>query len=434
MDRMVGNTPVTKITGGGWWVPAWTPAERKAGAAIGGVAQGVAAEPERMRQELIKSGDAMLHGDINTAADHLWFSLPFAGAAGERMAERLKSGDIKGAFADAVGSLLPFAAEPAISGTRAAIEAAPEAAATTGAVTKAAVKAGGRDVAVGAGKTALGAALAKAGPLGEIGDVLAGVPVVKSGLKQMGRGVRAGYSAGKQALADRAAAPPAAAAPVVEVPPLQLGPGPVIPPAPPDASFVRGVPAQYAQPEPVPPSRQLGPGPIVTPPPPDASFVRAVPAEYPPVEFTPQEQALADHILQNVEPQAPPTAQPPSPAPAAAPKPAAAELAQQFEATTRPDRMLDFLKRMDPEITPAAIDNLDPNQWELVARGAGSPAGTIPTPEDIASIRGNLAQSEGASQITAKTPEAVKAQFEQKRETRTRIEPDRDGYAGFEMP
>ena len=345
------------------------------------------------------------------------------------MAERLKSGDIKGAFADAVGSLLPFAAEPAISGTRAAIEAAPEAAATTGAVTKAAVKAGGRDVAVGAGKTALGAALAKAGPLGEIGDVLAGVPVVKSGLKQMGRGVRAGYSAGKQALADRAAAPPAAAAPVVEVPPLQLGPGPVIPPAPPDASFVRGVPAQYAQPEPVPPSRQLGPGPIVTPPPPDASFVRAVPAEYPPVEFTPQEQALADHILQNVEPQAPPTAQPPSPAPAAAPKPAAAELAQQFEATTRPDRMLDFLKRMDPEITPAAIDNLDPNQWELVARGAGSPAGTIPTPEDIA--------------VHPRQPRAVRRRIADhrkdsgsgKRSVRTeardahRIEPDRDGYA-----
>ena len=96
------------------------------------------------------------------------------------------------------------------------------------------------------------------------------------------------------------------------------------------------------------------------------------------------------------------------------------ELAQQFEATTRPDRMLDFLKRMDPEISAAAIDNLDPNQWELVARGAGSPAGTIPTPEDIAAVRGNLAQSEGASQITAKTPEAAKAQFEQKRETRTK--------------
>ena len=79
-------------------------------------------------------------------------------------------------------------------------------------------------------------------------------------------------------------------------------------------------------------------------------------------EFTPEETARAAAILENVEPQA-------APAAPAASKPAAAELAQQFEATTRPDRMLDFLKRMDPEISAAAIDNLDPNQWELVARG-----------------------------------------------------------------
>lgn len=83
-----------------------------------------------------------------------------------------------------------------------------------------------------------------------------------------------------------------------------LGPGPVVTPPPPDSSFVRGVPAEYARreiagylPPPMPPRRAIElPGDVELPPP-DPSFVRGVPAEYgakwePPQPATPAPQSV----------------------------------------------------------------------------------------------------------------------------------------------
>jgi hypothetical protein len=79
--------------------------------------------------------------------------------------------------------------------------------------------------------------------------------------------------------------------------------------------------------------------------------------------------------------------------------------------------MLDFLRRMDPEISADALDNIAPHEWAMVAEGAGSPRGTVPTAEDIASIRENLGG------IKAQEPAAAAAEFEQKRATRNRRNP-----------
>ncbi len=65
--------------------------------------------------------------------------------------------------------------------------------------TIAGVRAGAPDLLKGGAKTAIGGALAKFGPLGEIGDVLAGIPLVKSGLGQMGTGLRGFWNAAKGA-------------------------------------------------------------------------------------------------------------------------------------------------------------------------------------------------------------------------------------------
>ena len=104
-------------------------------------------------------------------------------------------------------------------------------------VAGAAAKAGGADIARGAAKAALGAGLAKYGPLGEIGDVLAGAPLVQSGLKQMRKGAGAAYTAGREAIAQRAATAAEAPAAAVEIPAAA-------PPTPPPA--VEAPPASLA--------------------------------------------------------------------------------------------------------------------------------------------------------------------------------------------
>jgi hypothetical protein len=140
--------------------------------------------------------------------------------------------------------------------------------------------------------------------------------------------------------------------------------------------------------------------------------------------------------LEYTAPGVPPERPQPAAAPAAAEtapppgKPAAADIAQQLEASSRPDRMLDFLRRMDPEITADALDSIAPHEWAMVAEGAGSPRGTAPTAEDIQTIRENL------TGIKAQEPAAAVAEFEQKRTTRTRrkaapaAEPDLESQLG----
>jgi hypothetical protein len=157
-------------------------------------------------------------------------------------------------------------------------------------------------------------------------------------------------------------------------------------------------------------------GPPAAPPAPARSPLFPVP------DITPPRSPLFP--VPDIPPESgPPAAAAPEPAPSSPPaggKPAAADIAQQLEASSRPDRMLDFLRRMDPAFSQKALDSLAPHEWQMVAEGAGSPRGTAPTAEDIQAIRGNLAQYEGASQITAKTPAAAVAEFEQKRAVRTK--------------
>jgi hypothetical protein len=73
-----------------------------------GALHGAASEPKRMYDELIKSGQSLAQGDLNTAADHLWFAIPFAGAAGAQMKEYLEKGDVRGAFTHGLSTLAPY--------------------------------------------------------------------------------------------------------------------------------------------------------------------------------------------------------------------------------------------------------------------------------------------------------------------------------------
>lgn len=74
-------------------------------------------EPSRMADQLQKSMEAAGRGDINAMADHLWFAVPFAGAAGLKMKEYLDKGDVSGAFTHAFGTLAPIASKPVARGT-----------------------------------------------------------------------------------------------------------------------------------------------------------------------------------------------------------------------------------------------------------------------------------------------------------------------------
>ncbi len=77
------------------------------------------------------------------------------------------------------------------------------------------VRAGGPDVFKGGLKTGVGAALAKSGPLGETGDLIAGMPIIYSGLKQVGTGLRSGWNAAKGAWEPTPLEPAVAPAPAV---------------------------------------------------------------------------------------------------------------------------------------------------------------------------------------------------------------------------
>ena len=154
--------------------------------------KGIGAAQDALR---LKAQDAMKRGDYTEAARHaVNFLIPLVGPGLDVRGDQAQRGDISGALGGttAIGAQMfgPNALESAVA---AAPRAWLQRSALRPDATKAAVKAGVKDVAVGTGKTAAGVTLAKAGPLGEIADVIAGIPLVKSGLKQVGQGVRAGY-------------------------------------------------------------------------------------------------------------------------------------------------------------------------------------------------------------------------------------------------
>jgi hypothetical protein len=205
-----------------------------------------------------------------------------ASAPGVTAAKQAGQGNLAGA----AGTILGGYVAPA-----AAAAAIPYMVSPAARVVRAAVKAGGKDLAVGAAKTAAGYGVIHLDPAGEVGSALVGAPVLKSGLKQVGSGLKAGYAAGKDALF------PPAAAPAPELAPNPYAAGVanastnapealVTPPAP------QGNAAQYAtgtMPTPVQPQAAPAPvtpapvtpapvveQPVATPPSPNAGYANEV--------------------------------------------------------------------------------------------------------------------------------------------------------------
>jgi hypothetical protein len=295
--------------------------------------------------------------------------------------------------------------------------------------------AGGRaaapDVAKGTGNALLAYGLSYL-PIPEGMKAGLGFTTAAQGARQIGRGVRKGYQAARASMAETA---PAEAAPVGERP--AAAPPEPQPPGdsgitPDDVLLLRFIGAQdplNADAEMIGMARQLGAeNPELlnrlrsgAPEPPPEAPVTPEEAAAPPVtslgtlEYTAPAAPIPNKLgTAPAETPPPPPAEPPVAAPTpAAGRPAAAEIAAQLEASTRPDRMLDFLRRMDPEITADALDSIAPHEWGMVAEGAGSPRGTAPTAEDIATIRENLGG------IKAQEPAAAAAEFATKRTART---------------
>jgi len=358
-DRMFGNTQLTAPL---------TAEERKAGQTIKGIASSIAAEPNRMADELSKSGAAMLRGDPIAAAAHITFAIPFAGAAGAQMQEYLDRGDIKGAIAHGVGAIAPFAAAPAGRVAEATARAAGEAAATTG------------TAAAGAARGAV-RALPKAGIEGlesaVMGGAVGGMPGAALGFK-LGAGKAIGRGAIEEARAALAARRAAADA---------------------DLAAVTAPEAVATVPEVIPPERQIGGPPIVTPPP-DTSYVRAVPATLPVLENP-------ENVYQYTTPEGIPVFKAPA-EPQTAPEAAAVATSAPAEAApaTGPlaqtpgtvEQLTNFA--IDKQIPAHMISEFGDKEWKMVADAAGA---TPPTAEEAAQIQANVAQRGGGEPPAATT-------------------------------
>lgn len=160
--------------------------------ALNTISGGFNQEPGRVWQQLSESGNAFLKGDLDKAANHLWYAVPFMGAAGQQMADYLDKGDYVGAFSHAAGNLAPFAHEPIASGISSVADAAGTA----------------RTFAGGAVGPAMKAAVAHP-PLGAayLGDLLGGhkAAAVAAALFKAPEVIRAGLRGGRTAVADAAA-------------------------------------------------------------------------------------------------------------------------------------------------------------------------------------------------------------------------------------
>jgi hypothetical protein len=159
---------------------------------------------------LDKAKEAYKAGDTGAALAHLKDAVPVLGPIAKQMREEGDRGDLGAEAGDLAGFMtLGKAGEllPKVPGVvKGAAEAAPGVATAVGE----AAKAGGKDVAIGTGKVAAGTALLKAGGLGES---VGGYELAKSGVRQVTGGLKSGYAALRQSLADTAAAKAAEAQP-----------------------------------------------------------------------------------------------------------------------------------------------------------------------------------------------------------------------------
>lgn len=105
----IGGQAVMDIMGGASRHPEHA---KKARETARGIIEGLAKEPARVWDELGKTGDAMIHGDIPGTAEHLAGSAPLVGAPALQVEHDFQNGDYSKGFGHAIALLLPFAAKP----------------------------------------------------------------------------------------------------------------------------------------------------------------------------------------------------------------------------------------------------------------------------------------------------------------------------------
>lgn len=156
-------------------------------------------------QMLQQARQSLAKGDYEDAIQRGTNALiPVLGPSLQASMDKAKGGDMAGGIGEMVGdlvnvaALVPGAGEAAIAKAGDALDALK----TAGTITRAAAKAGGSDIAAGAGKMAVGAAapvvLSKLPGGTEVGTVL-GVPKVTQGARQIAQGVKSAWAAGKEA-------------------------------------------------------------------------------------------------------------------------------------------------------------------------------------------------------------------------------------------
>lgn len=244
-------------------------------AAIQGLAQGVAAEPGRVWRELSGAGEAMIKADLPGFAYRMGSAVPFLGAGAQQITDELQRGAPAEALGHTAALVAPFVAGKAGAAAGRLATAAAERAAPAIEVAGAGARAAAPDVATGAAKVGAGYLLEQMLPGGGPLKYAFELPTAYQGARQIQRGLKKGVKAGREVLKTRAAA--AAEAAKAEAAAAEAAASAQAAQEAPRSSVVYGAPGI------IPPSRQLGPGPIVTPAPPDTSYVRAVPAELPEV-------------------------------------------------------------------------------------------------------------------------------------------------------
>ena len=348
--------------------------------AQGQIVKGVLNEPVRVRQELTNALDAFVAGNPRATMHHVLTAVPVVGEGIYQAAQEFNRGDYSSGAGHVGAMVFPAAVHELPAVARAGGELAEGALETGRKATGAAIDfVGGVDPAI---REAVGVISPRAK---HVLDVAARV-----------KKAREAYTAAKAAAVTPEAAATAAAA---ETPGMALA-------RESGQDWAKLSAADQAMLETVARAN---------------ANATAQPAARPP---TGPPQAPTEPIITPPPPESGPAAAPaPEPAPVVPPKggkPAAADLAAQLEASMRAEALTDYLVRN--KVPAAMLDEFGPEQWEMVSKQAGVQP---PTPENIAAIRDNLAQYDGANAVTTaqNEPAAAAAEFAQKAKVRNQRKP-----------